>query len=269
MEFLFKIGFLEMRALDVLDILLVGLLLFQLYKLLRGGLAFNIFIGLLFIYVVWLLVKALNMQLLSALLGQFINVGVIAVLIVFQPEIRRFLLYIGKGSLIRGQQSFLKKFFTKKWKVSLHEEEIINDISKTAETLVNSKTGAIIVLARASKLQLYANTGVIIDGVISSLLLENIFNKHNPMHDGAVIISDNKIIAAKCVLPISDNPDLPPDFGLRHRAAIGITEHSDAIALVISEEKGQIGIAKEGKIIYVSGKEELKNILRKELFEEN
>ena len=253
MELLFKIGFMEMRALDIVDILLVGLLLYQLYKLLRGGLAFNIFIGLLLIYLVWLLVRALNMQLLTALLGQFISVRVIAVIIVFQPEIRRFLLYIGKGSLLRGQNSFVQKFFTKKWKVSLLEEELINEISRTIESLVNTKTGAIIVFAKTSKLQMYANTGVIIDGVISNLLLENIFDKSNPMHDGAVIISDN--------------PDLPADYGLRHRAAIGVTEHSDAVSLVVSEEKGQVSIAKDGKIHLISDLEEMKNILKKELYE--
>ena len=268
MELLFKIGFLELRLLDVLDIVLVGLLLFQLYKLLRGGLAFNIFIGLLLIYIIWLLVKALNMQLLTSMLGQFINVGVIALLIVFQPEIRRFLIYIGKGSLLRGRNSFFRKFFTKRWKVSLHEEELVNDITKAVATLVANKSGAIIVFGRSSKLQLYANSGVIIDGVISTLLIETIFNKNNPMHDGAIIIADNKIVAAKCVLPISDNPDLPADYGLRHRAAIGITEHSDAIAIVLSEERGAISIAQDGKIIPMNSVEDMKNYLRKELFEE-
>lgn len=267
MELLFKIGFIDVKFVDIIDILLVGFLLFQLYKLLRGGLAFNIFIGLLFVYIVWQLVQALNMKLLSALLGQFINVGVIALIIVFQPEIRRFLLYIGKGSLLRGHNNFFRNFFTKQWKVSLQDEDQLNEIGKAIDNLVKSNIGAIIVFAKDAKLQMYVNTGVIIEGIISNLLLENIFNKTNPMHDGAVIIAENKIIAAKCILPLSENTDLPPEYGLRHRAAIGITESTDAIVVIVSEEKNQIHIAKEGTIISDLKIEDMKNILRKELFE--
>lgn len=244
---LFNIGFLEIRFLDIIDILLVGLFLFQLYRLVKGSLAFNILIGLLLVYLASLVVSSLDMQLLSGILGGFVGVGVIAVLIVFQPEIRRFLLYLGRGSRF-GRESFWKRLSVKKWKISAYQELQIKETTKALESLAKTKTGTIIVYAVTSKLQYFSNTGTILNARISSNLLESIFFKNNPLHDGAVIIGENQILAAGCVLPLSENPDIPSNLGLRHRAAVGITEHSDALVIIVSEETGFLSYAREGKL---------------------
>jgi len=267
-ELLFKIGFLEIRFLDIVDFLLVGFLLYQIYKLLRGSLAFNIFLGLLLIYLLWWLVKTLNMQLLAGILDQFISVGVIALLIVFQPEVRRFLLFIGKGSILKKGGLWRRLSFSKDWGLSAQVEQHKSEIILALNNLSKAKTGAIIVFAKTSKLQFFANTGVIIDGIISSKLLESIFDKKSPLHDGAIIIAGNKVTAANCVLPVSENPDLPSRIGLRHKAAVGITEHSDATAIIVSEEKGNISYAKEGKLKLTVNEQELDNIITKALADE-
>lgn len=242
-----KIGFLEIRFLDILDILLVGLLIFQLYKLVRGSLAFNIFVGLFFVYLSSLLVRALNMHLLSGILGQFIDVGVILLLIVFQPEIRRFLVFVGRGNIWK-KGSVWKKFLTKKMSIHGNYEEILAETEIALNNLASTKTGALIVFSQGSELRHHTNTGVEIEGVVSGKMLESIFNKNSPLHDGAVIISEGKIIAANCVLPISDNPNLPERVGLRHRAAVGISEISDALAIVVSEERGELAYAIQGQL---------------------
>lgn len=247
LPFFIKIGFLEIRLLDILDIILVGILIFQLYKLVKGSLAFNIFIGLLIVYLASLVVQSFGMELLSGILGQFVGVGVIAVLIVFQPEVRRFLLYVGRGSRI-GRESIWKKLSINKWRLSTQKEMQIKTIIRALDIFSRNKTGALIVYAITSKLQYYANTGEIMDANITSNLLESIFNKNSPLHDGAVIIAENKLLAAKCILPVSESPDIPSILGMRHRAAVGITEHSDAIALIVSEVNGQISYAYEGKL---------------------
>lgn len=253
MTLLFNIGFLEIRFLDIVDIILVGILIFQLYRLVKGSLAFNIFIGLLVVYLVSLLVSSLNMTLLAGILGQFVGVGVIAVLIVFQPEVRRFLLYLGRGSRF-GKESIWNKLSIKKWRISTQKEIQIKTIIRAVVALSREKTGALIVYAITSKLQFFANTGEIIEANISSSLLQTIFYKNNPMHDGAVIIAEDQILAAKCILPVSENPDIPSHLGLRHRAAVGISEHSDALAIIVSEERGSISYAFDGKLhLDVSG----------------
>lgn len=239
-----NIGFLELRLLDVIDIILVAVLLYYLYKLLRGSIAFNIFIGLAAIYGLWFLVKILNMTMLSSILGQFIGLGVIALVIVFQPEIRRFLLFIGKGS------SFAR---TSVWKKYVLREETdvsreMNSLKKAVTRLSASSTGALIVLAGTTKLQHFADTGVALNAYISSKLLETIFDKSTPLHDGAVIISESRIVAAGCTLPVSDNQKLPSRVGTRHRAAVGISERTDAIVIIVSEETGRISVAEKGKL---------------------
>jgi len=262
----FQIGFLQIRLLDLIDILMVGALIYQLYRLVWGSLAFNIFLGLLIVYLVTIVVRALNMELLSGILGQFINVGVIAVLIVFQPEVRRFLLYIGRSSRF-SRESIWNKLSIRKWRLSTEKEIEINAIIKAVDKLSRTNTGALIVIATTSKLQFIANTGVILNARISSALLESIFYKNNPLHDGAVIIADNKILAAKCILPVSENPDLPSHLGMRHRAAVGITEHSDALSIVVSEERGQISYAYQGQIHLNIDTDQLKETLMRALLE--
>ncbi len=262
----FQIGFLEIRLLDLIDIFMVGALIYQLYRLVWGSLAFNIFLGLLIVYLVTIVVRALNMELLSGILGQFINVGVIAVLIVFQPEVRRFLLYIGRSSRF-SRESIWNKLSIRKWRLSTEKEIEINAIIKAVDKLSRSSTGALIVIAITSKLQFIANTGVILNARISSTLLESIFYKNNPLHDGAVIIAENQILAAKCILPVSENPDLPSHLGMRHRAAVGITEHSDALSIVVSEERGQISYAYQGQLHLNIDSDLLKKTLLRALLE--
>ena len=241
-------GFLELHAVDLLDILAVALLFYGMYKILKGSIALNVFIGFLFIYIFWFIVRALNMRLLSTILGQFIGVGAIALLVIFQQEIRRFLLLIGKNHLLFSGAGNWKRFLPWNWN-SVEEEEInFDEIARACLYLASSSTGALIIVGRNSELKLYGGTGILMNAQLSAKLLETIFYNKNPLHDGAVIISENKIIAASCILPVSDRQDLPLEYGLRHRSAIGISEQTDAIAIVISEETGRISIVTKGEI---------------------
>jgi diadenylate cyclase len=261
---IFHIGFLSVRLLDILDILIVAFLLYKIYRLLKGGAAINIFIGIIAIYVLWwLFVKILNMQLLGAILGQFMSIGVIALIIVFQQEIRRFLLVIGSNSFA-GKDSFTRKLLPWNWQAPAISKPNISPIVKACTSMSKNKTGAIMVLARSSDLKFYERTGDIMDAEVSKRLLESIFFKNSPMHDGAVIIENNKIKAARCVLPVTENTDLPAHYGMRHRAALGITEQSDAISIIVSEETGNISMAVDGKMHYNISPEELEELLTKE-----
>ncbi len=231
--------FISVQWFDILDILLVALLLFQLYKLVKGTVAIRIFLGILAIYLLWKLVSAMQMEMLSEILGQFIGVGVLALIIVFQQEIRRFLLLVGSQSPFAGK-GVVRKLL--KW-TKQDEEHVflnINSVVKACFNMSKSKTGALIIIATDSELKFHASTGVEMDAKLSTLFLESIFFKNSPLHDGGVIIHNNRIKAAKCILPLSDNPDIPSQFGLRHRAAIGLTENSPAFAIVVSEETGKI-----------------------------
>jgi diadenylate cyclase len=237
--------FIKIRILDIIDILFVAYLMFQVYLLIRGTAAMNIFIGILSVYLLWIIVKALNMQLLGSILGQVIGVGVIALIVVFQQEIRRFLIFIGNRYLSRNRFSFEKVFPV----VFGNQPNIkIKSIIKACINMAKSKTGALIVLGRKSELSLFAETGDIVDANTSSRLLESIFNKNSPLHDGAVIIINDRIAAARCVLPVSENLNLPPSFGLRHKAGLGMSEQTDSLVIIVSEETGSISIAEHGNI---------------------
>ncbi len=258
-------AFISIRLLDILDILLVAFLLYQFYNLIRGTTAINIFIGIFALYLLWLIVKALNMQLLSSILGQVIGVGVIALIIVFQQEIRRFLLIIGTRYM--NNKSFsLDRLFSFGDKPS--EKLRITPIVNACTNMSALKTGALIVITRKSDLFSFVKTGDSINAQTSSRLLETIFFKNSPLHDGAVIIRKNIIVAARCVLPTSEQLNLPPHFGMRHRAALGITEKTDALVVVVSEETGAISFAKEGKIETHIGPNRLRQILQMEFPEE-
>ncbi len=258
--FLFSIGFLELRWIDVLDIFLVALLIFQLYRIVRGSLAFNILLGLLFVYIASLIVRSIHMILLSRILGQFAGVGIIAILIVFQPEIRRFLLYIGQSSRIGGG-SVLKRLSFKNLAISRQRSIEIHEIIKALHGMSKNKIGGTIVCAITSRLQTISETGVSLNAQISEELIESIFFKNNPLHDGAIIIADGAVSAARCILPLSDSPDLPANYGLRHRSAIGITEQSDAIAFIVSEETGQISYSINGEITEDPSDSEIEHLL--------
>jgi diadenylate cyclase len=261
-----KFDFLELRIIDLVDILLVAILIYLLYKLLKGTIAVGIFMGLASIYFAWWIVKILHMQMLSTILGQFIGVGVIALIIVFQQEIRKFLLIIGQSNILSSDRMTLINILPWKWKagrvVALNFEELITACKELSAT----KTGALIVLAKASELRGFESTGTMLEAQISSKLLLNIFFKNSPLHDGAVIISKNRIRAASCILPISENKNIPDHLGLRHRAGVGMSEQSDALVIVISEQTGKISLAFNGQLSYNISAEKLKEILTQNFF---
>jgi len=237
---LIKIGFLSFKLLDLIDILIVTYLFYKLYELLRGSMILRVFWAIVAVFLIWKLVGLLHLGLLKSILDQFLGVGTIAVIILFAPEIRRLLLVLGKNTFIdklriqlSTDQSDAPKF-----------EEIADAIYE----LANTQTGAIIVFTGSTEMKLLQDTGDKIDASISKRLLLSIFNKTSPLHDGAVIIHKGKIGAARCVLPITDNPSIAPDLGLRHRASLGITEISDALVVIVSEEKSMVSLAYEGEL---------------------
>ncbi len=236
--------FIHIRILDLLDIFFVAVLLFTLYKLLKGTAAINIFVGIVAIFILWKVTDALKMQLLSDILGAFISVGIIALIIIFQPEIRQFLLALGTPSFLG---KYGKRFaFISSWFDTSFETDT-DPVVVACQHMSNVKQGALIIITRQNELQQIVNTGVLVDAEISSPLVENIFFKNSPLHDGAMIITKNRIKSAGCVLPVSKKK-LPRYAGLRHRAAIGLTEISDAIAIIISEETGNISYSTHGNI---------------------
>jgi len=244
--FLFKIGFLSIGWTDLIDITLVAVLLYQIYKLIKGSIAMNIFLGILALYLTYLLVKALQMELLATLLGQFMGVGVLAMIILFQPELRKFLLLIGRTTDIKKEGLF--KSLTK-WGDQLESDVEVQEILEAANTLKASKNGALMVFSRDSELKFYAATGDRLDAEVSKRLLLSIFNKQSPLHDGAIIIHQGRIRAARCVLPVSENDHLPGHFGLRHRSAVGMSEVTDTLVLAVSEETGRFILTRNGKYL--------------------
>ena len=234
-------GFLNMTLIDVIDIFVVALLMFQIYRLTRGTNALRIVAGILIVYLLWIVVRALKMELLSMILGQVIGVGAIALIIVFQPELRRFLQVIG---MRQKHFNFITRIFsTGEDTVQTNVVPIVTACREMSET----KTGALIVIGQQSDLRLIAEGGIALDAKVSTSLIKNIFFKNAPLHDGAALIEGDRIVAAKCILPVTQS-DVPKSFGTRHRAAIGMSEISDAIIVVVSEETGDISIAQGGEI---------------------
>lgn len=267
MILLFRIGFLEISYVDIFDILLVSVLLYNVYKLMKGSVALRVFLGFLSLYLIYLVVNALEMDLLGNILGQFMQVGVIAVIIIFQQEIRKFLLMIGKitifndGNFVGGIRSLFGK------NESQDNWNNVTPIIESVKALGGSNTGALIVISKDTELKFYAESGDRIDAQISKRLLISIFNKYSPLHDGAVIIYKGKITAARCILPVTEKDDLPAQFGLRHRAAIGMTEVTDTLVIVVSEETGQISSVRNGQISYNLTTSELRHNISNYLFD--
>lgn len=263
--FLFNIGFLELSWVDIIDIVLVSVLLYQVYKLMKGSVAVKIFLGFLSLYLTYLIVRAAQMELLSAILGQFMGVGVLAAIVLFQQEIRKFLLLIGKTTVL-NKDNFFNGL---PWRRNQMKGLNITPIIEAAKNLGGANMGALIVLSKSSELRFYAESGDMIDAVISKRLLQSIFNKYSPLHDGAVIIHDGRITAARCILPVSDQENLPAQFGLRHRAAIGMTEVTDTLVLVVSEETGQMSIVRNGTIFHNLSTQELRKKINEYLYEDH
>ncbi len=252
----------NITVLDIIDIVLVAFILFQLYRLIRGTAAFSIFIGIFFVFLFWLVVKALNMELITALLGQIMGVGAIALIIVFQQELRRFLLVIGNRYIFSRRFSPGRFFFPgKEEQGSTREAE---EIVRACESMASKRIGALLVIGRKSSLDMFTDAGEIIKAQISAELLETIFFRNTPLHDGAVLIEGDIILAARCPLPVTDQVNLPPHFGMRHRAAVGMSEHSDALIIVVSEESGFISVVDAGAIRENITPNDLRNTLLKE-----
>lgn len=243
----FDFGFLKIGLFDIIDIVLVALIIYQIYNLIRGTIAVNIFIGLFCVYLLWLLVKSLHMQLLSGILDKVIGLGAIALIVVFQQEIRRFLLIIGKNTF-SNKNSLWRKLFLSNQSAQKTSSLKIRPVLEACKNMSKSRTGGLIVFARTFEEHIFLNNGEILNARISRRLIETIFSKSSPLHDGAVVISENLIKAASCILPLTDNTELPSQLGLRHRAGVGITEHSDAVAVIVSEETGGISYAARGKV---------------------
>ena len=249
---------------DAIDILLVAIILYLAYNLVKGTAAINIFVGLALIYFAYIVIKAFDLELLSSILGKFVNVGVIAVMIVFQQEIRKFLLYLGSNELIRNRN--WRGLF--KLSAGSLEEETPIDIDAIADACFNmskTKTGALIVIGRRSDLKFFISSGDYVDSGLNARMLENIFFKNSPLHDGAVIILDNRIVAARCVLPVTERENFPAHFGMRHRAAVGITENTDAIAVTVSEQTGAVSLTVHGEIKADLGHDQLVFLLEKNM----
>lgn len=254
-------GFIPFTFIDFLDILLVAGLLFIVYKAMKGTNAPYILVGIVMVYLAWVVVKALNMELLSIILGQIISVGVIALLVIFQPELRRFLFTLG---MRQKELDFLTRFFSPNRKQnSTNTSPIVSACLDMSE----SKVGALIVFRRKDDLQFVIEGGIALDANITMSLIKNIFFKNAPLHDGAVVIDNNRIVAAKCILPVTQS-NVPKSYGTRHRAAIGLSEMTDAVVLVISEETGAISIVKGGKVKSKVDPQKLNTLLKQALEEQ-
>lgn len=251
------LDFIDIKLIDIIDVILVALLVYYIYKLIKGTAAISIFSGIIIIYVMWIVVNSLNMSLLSAILGQILGVGVIAIIVLFQQEIRRFLLHLGTRYLSgRKSRRIVNQIFGRR------QEEIpletLDEVTQACRKMGETKTGALIVMGHSSSMEQIIETGDTIDAKINRRLIENIFFKNSPLHDGAMVIVDNRIVAARCTLPITENPNIPANFGMRHRAAVGITEQTDATVIVVSEETGNISFVKDGEIKRIASITELR-----------
>ncbi len=247
----------NIQLIDILDIMLVAFLIYQIYKIIRGTAAISIFLGIISLYIIWIIVTALKMSLLSSIMGQILGVGVIALIILFQQEIRRFLLHLGTQYLsrIRTSKFMINLFGSKGNNIDLTS---LDEITNACGSMSESKTGALIVLGRTSTMEPIIESGDMIDSNVNGRLIQNIFFKNSPLHDGAMVIVSNRIVAARCTLPMSENPQIPARYGMRHRAAVGLTEETDATVIVVSEETGRISFVQNGKIKPVSAVTELR-----------
>lgn len=232
---------------DIVDIVLFALLLFYIYRLMKESGTINIFYGVLSFIVLWILASEIfQMRLIGSIVDKFMSIGLIILVILFQEQIKRFLVELGS----HRRWQFLRKIFHHHDKETAHEAlQWVMPVVYACMNMSKSKTGALIVIEQNIPLDNYAKSGDIIDANINSRLIENIFFKNSPLHDGAMIISHGRIEAAGCILPVSHDSDVPRSLGLRHRSALGIAQATDAVAIVVSEETGNISMARRGKLI--------------------
>lgn len=254
--------FWDFGIIDFIDVFLVAILLYYIYKLVKGTVAVNIFIGILIVYVVWRVTEFLDMFMLHRIFDGFIKVGIIALIVVFQPEIRKFLLMVGSANLSSSGKLFKKLKFLK---TDIETETDINALINACENMGTSRTGALIVLERNNNLDFLTSTGDAMNIKVTQPIIESIFFKNSPLHDGAIIIENNVVKATRVILPVSNDPNIPQRFGLRHRAAKGITEKTDAAAIVVSEETGQISYFKNGEFVMFDTLQDLTALLYNDL----
>ena len=253
--------FFEFGIKDFIDIFFVALMLFYIYRLMKESRSLNVFIGIMVFVLVWLFVsQVLEMRLLGSILDKLVSVGVIGLIVLFQEEIRHFLYTLGAHQHFRS----LLKFFREDDNAEADKKAIM-PLVLACMSMGKNKVGALIVIERAAPLDDIVDTGDLIDANINQRLIENIFFKNSPLHDGAMIISKKRIKAAGCILPVSHKQDIPKELGLRHRAAMGISQASDAIAIVVSEETGRISVAIKGEFQLRLSAEQLESILTHEM----
>lgn len=260
--------FIQIRVVDIIDIVLVAFLFFFLYRKLKGTTALNIFWGIVAFFLIWQIVQALQMKLLTTIMGAFVSVGFIALIVIFQKEIRDFLFAIGakaEGNVKKGfrlRQIFHLRDDKDNDKIQLDVDSIVTACANMSEI----KQGALILVARSNRLNELSTKGVITDAKISSDLIEGIFFKNSALHDGAMIIRDNRILAARCIIPMTnERTDIPGHYGTRHHAAMFISQETDCLSIVVSEETGNISISLDGKIKTLTPtqlKEEIDNALQ-------
>ena len=250
-------GFLSLSFADCLDILMVGAIIYLVFRWIKGSAAMSIFIAIILLFVLRVIVAALNMKLMNALLGTFIDVGVLALIVIFQPEVRHFLMRLGSHYGVDGKgKDILGRIFGVKSQTM--GGEALNEIAEACRAMSADKTGALIVLPHSGALNYLKETGDIVDGKVSRRLIMNIFFKNSPLHDGAMIIEGDRIVAARCTLPITQRTDIPPSYGMRHKAAIGISEETDADVVVVSEETGNVSFIQRGELTRINNINELK-----------
>ena len=259
-----SLGFLHLTLVDILDIALVAAIIYAAIRWIKGSSAMNIFIAIIILLVCRIVAVSIGMKMLSSLLGTLLDVGAIALIVIFQPEIRRFLNRIGSsaGKTI-GSRSFLRWLLPSRALVRV-DDNSVDEIARACMEMGEQKTGALIILRKGNSLEDIVNTGDRIDAKISSRLIQNIFFKNSPLHDGAMIIADGRILAARCTLPISERADLPASFGMRHKAAMGISEQTDADVIVVSEQTGRVSFVRDSRITVISSINVLKLLIKGE-----
>ena len=258
-------GLPAIRVADIIDILLVAVLIYEIYKLVRGTNVMRIFWAIVIIYITWLVVSFFHMRLSTEILGQFISIGIIAIIIVFQPEIRRFLLLIGTKTSMAGDTTRRRLLF---WRRRMNDKKELNFDAyvQACMHMSQSRTGALIVFARQNDVSDLLATGQSIEAPVSAPLIEALFFKNSPLHDGAVIVRGETILAARCILPVSSNRDIATNLGLRHRSGIGVTEQTDVISVIVSEETGAISYAVAGVLYHDVTPVQLRQFLEQNIF---
>ena len=260
--------FLQMKIVDILDIILLGVIIFLAFRWLRGSSAMSIFVAIVSLYLIRVLVGAFDMRLMTAIMDMILDVGVLALIVIFQPEIRKFLIRLGNRYMNNAKgREIIDKILGKKNGTNMSASEEVNEITEACRRMSEEKTGALIVITHKNPLEEVIGTGDKIDAGIHRRLITNLFFKNSPLHDGALVISGDRIVAARCTLPITERTNIPANYGMRHKAAIGITEESDADAIVVSEETGKISFVKNGSVTAINNINELKLLLNASLGE--